>query len=91
MKPISFAGHNRVYGKTLPAVNHLPVFMSDGGVAVSCWRMSWRERAAVLLRGVVWVVMVTKGKTPMPHGVRVSNPLIRRSALHFVNSAEGKK
>jgi len=68
MKPISFSEVNgtvadgRVNPTTPDSPLDLPVYR-DGKEILSCWRPSWRERIAILIRGRVWLVVAT----PLTH------------------------
>ena len=41
-----------------PDVEDLPVLLMDGAHSVSCWRLTWRERLAVLFTGVAWLSVI---------------------------------
>ena len=51
---------------------------SDGREQISCWRLSWRERLAVLFSGRVWLRVI--GRQP-PVCVEGSNPFSRAPVL----------
>jgi hypothetical protein len=78
MKPIDFPGSNTVFAKDQPEYQPLPAYADSGnrGMVVTCWKMSWKQRWAVLMTGHVWVHQITF-KNPLqpqfldvnPHGV----------------------
>ena len=54
MKPIEFKGMNGTAAKDQPPYQPLPMYRDDKYV-VSCWKMSWRERAKALWTGQIWM------------------------------------
>ncbi len=61
IRPIPFSESNGTLGGgpaakygTADDVVDLPVFRG-GGVIVSCWQLSWRDRLSLLWRGRVWL------------------------------------
>jgi len=50
-----------VFAKDQPPYKPLPLILSDNGVALSRWRMSWKERLQVLLHGNIWVKVIHGG------------------------------
>ena len=38
-------------------IGDLPTYGGEGGVHVSCWKLSWRERLRVLWTGRVWLLV----------------------------------
>ena len=55
MKPIPFNEINCTYqGPKNGELGNLDAYKGDGEV-ISKWKMTWRERLQVLLRGTVWV------------------------------------
>ena len=71
MKPIEFDGVNCVYAKDQPEYLPLPVRRSDDGKVLSCWRMNWWERVAVLLTGCVWLELWTFNNPLQPQRLMV--------------------
>lgn len=71
MKPISFPEANKNlqpsgkrYSENIESVHPLPIW-TDGEQCVSLWRLSWRERIGILLRGTLWV-QVLSGNSQLP-------------------------
>ena len=68
MIPCDFPQSNRTLkkppGMTEAECGELKVF-SDGQQCISYWRLSWRERLALLWRGHIWL-SVRNGKTQPP-------------------------
>jgi len=80
MKPTDFAQRNGLlgggpgatYGAT-EAVIDLPVHRGNGQIT-SCWKLTWRERFALLWRGRVWLIVLS-ARTHAPVCVQVESPL----------------
>ncbi len=76
MTPTTFQGVDVVLGaptnwdsETHGPCDGLPIMRRDG-VCISRWSLSWRERFAVLFRGVVWC-HVASGDTQPPISLTV--------------------
>lgn len=70
MKPTKFDLANKTlnpsgaqYSENVVGVESLHVW-SDGEQAVSCWRMTWRERLSAMIYGRVWVAVLAGGTQP---------------------------
>jgi len=63
MKPVNFEEANTKL--VAPDCADLPVF-TDGSQVLSCWRMSFKERASALLLGRAWLNIRTKENTHPP-------------------------
>ncbi len=69
MKPIKFPEHNCVYAEDQPDYIPLPVYKvheSPQGEAISCWKLSWRERIKLLFTGKLWWCTSTFHKPLQP-------------------------
>jgi len=57
----SFPEVNTVFAKDQPQYRPLPAHrdMSDEGTITFCWKLTWRERFAVLFGGVIWQQVLT--------------------------------
>jgi len=66
MNPIKFGEVNVEFAKDQPEYNTLPAFRSDDGIVVTCWRLSFKERIYVLLKGNIWLSMMTFNKPLTP-------------------------
>ena len=61
-KPTSFPQSNHVWHgwkdrPGQPDVDDLPSFR-DGNETISCWRLSWLERLAILFTGRAWLYVI---------------------------------
>lgn len=69
MKPIKFPEHNIVFAEDQPEYEPLPAFydtQSNEGYVISCWKLSWRERLRILIKGELWVSLLTFHKPLTP-------------------------
>jgi len=48
------------------------------GRVTCCWRFSWRERLAILFRGVLWHQILTFNSPLQPQCLTVDKPDLRR-------------
>jgi hypothetical protein len=64
-------GPPEAYGTDGPVLD-LPVYIG-GGEIISRWRLTWRERLAVLIGGDVWL-RVLAARTQPPVCLQVENP-----------------
>lgn len=72
MKPIEFPEaiknlqpSGKQYSENVIDVKALPIW-TDGEQCVSLWKMSWRERLAMLFRGTIWVQVLTSKPSQPP-------------------------
>lgn len=63
-----------VYAKDQPEYNPLPVFKDENGTVVSRWRLTWRERLCVLLRGDVYLTVMTFNRPLQPVRLETEPP-----------------
>lgn len=66
MRAIEFPEHNIVFAKDQPEYQPLPARKTDDGKVTSCWRLTWRERLAVLFGGRVYVTQLTFNQSLQP-------------------------
>jgi hypothetical protein len=59
-------GQHVVYAANQPEYNPLPVWKRESGQVVSRWRLSWRERWAVLRGRDLYVEVLTFGHPLQP-------------------------
>lgn len=59
MKPTKFKECNVTFAKDQPEYNQLPAFMDEKGEVVTCWKFTFRERLRILLKGEVWLCLLT--------------------------------
>ena len=76
MTPVAFKGHNQVLAKNQKEYRPLPVYLDPDGIVVSCWRLTWWERATLLVTGRVWVMQKTFGEYLQPQLLATTNPLV---------------
>lgn len=82
MKLIEFPEQTVVIAKDQPQYLPLPahVFPADQeGRIAFCWQLTWRERLAVLLRGVLWHQVLTFGQPLQPQLLGVEKPEMAES------------
>lgn len=82
MKLIEFPEQTVVIAKDQPQYNPLPAhrFKADPqGKIAFCWRLTWRERIAVLLQGVVWQQVLTFNKSLQPQLLSTEKPEMENS------------
>lgn len=75
MKPIKFPGQNIVFAEHQPEYQPLPAFISDDGIVVSCWRLTFRERLRMLFTGRIYLLSMTFNRPLQPLLPSVDNPL----------------
>ena len=76
MDLIEFPEQTVVIAKDQPASRPLPAhrFAGPDGRIACCWRLTWRERLAVLLRGRIWHQVLTFGAPLQPQRLTVEKP-----------------
>lgn len=69
MKPIKFKEQNNELSKpesmTDEECSSLPVFLTDEGTCISCWKASFWDRVKFLFHGKIWLGVVS-GTTQPP-------------------------
>jgi hypothetical protein len=73
MKPSSFPQSNVVFAKDQPEYLPLPAYRNDRET-ISRWQLTWRERLAVLLGGVIWLRQCNFGQPLQPQLPQVKTP-----------------
>jgi hypothetical protein len=63
-----------VYAKDQPEYIPLPVIKSAQGHVVSRWKLTWRERMAVLFGRHLWVTMLTFNQPLQPIKLDIGRP-----------------
>ncbi len=76
MRPIEFAQQTDVIAKDQPQYQPLPVFYGPGPdfEAISCWKLTWRERFKLLFSGILWNRQMTWGHPFQPVVLEVEHP-----------------
>lgn len=65
-----------IYAKHQPEYNPLPSICTAEGIAISRWRLSWRERLRILFRGNLWLHVHTFGQPLQPVLLETTAPEI---------------
>ncbi len=76
MKLIEFKGQNTVIAKNQPPYAPLPAHRFEDGRVVFCWKLTWKERIAVLIRGVLWHQVLTFKMPIQPQLITTDKPEI---------------
>lgn len=81
MNPIKFKHQNCTYAENQPEYMPLPAHKSPDGIVTSCWYLSWSERLVILLKGRVWISMLTFNNSLQPLLPTVDNPFTNPKAM----------
>lgn len=78
MQLVEFPEQTVVYAKDQPEYLPLPAHQVPGreGEIICCWRLSWRERLQLLLRGRIWHSVLTFHQPLQPQMLHVRKPLM---------------
>ena len=77
MQAVNFPEANRVYAEHQPEYERLPAHIDKRdphGTLTCCWRLTWRERLAVLFRGALWHQVLTFHRPLQPQLLAVDKP-----------------
>lgn len=77
MELIDFPGRNVIFAENQPECMPLPAhrdLQDPQGLITCCWRLSWRERLRVLLRGEIWHQVLTFHAPLQPQLLTVERP-----------------
>lgn len=74
MTLMEFPEQTVVIAKDQPEYRPLPAYRSPDGRIVCCWRLTWRERLSVLLRGKLWHQVLTFNGPLQPQLLSVEKP-----------------
>lgn len=66
-----------VFAKDQPQYQPLPAYRDPNGVVVSRWRLTWRERLRIFLRGNLWLQLHTFNQPLTPSMLTVSEPEVQ--------------
>lgn len=88
MYPVDFPEANTVYAEHQPEYLNLPAYKTDGGMVTSCWRLSWRERLIVLLRGRVYSSVLTFNRPLQPQRLTIA-PLLNEEPAEDEDENDG--
>ncbi len=77
MTPIEFPEQSVIIAKDQPEYLPLPAHRFAGdysGRIAFCWQLTWRERIAVLLRGILWHEVLTFNQPLQPQFITTEKP-----------------
>lgn len=74
MSPITFTGSNIVFGDGQPQYRPLPAHLADDGRLTCCWKLTWRERAVIFFKGIIWHQVLTFNQRLQPQLLGVRKP-----------------
>lgn len=74
MTPVKFPGSNVVFAENQPEYLPLSAHKGDDGVVTFCWRLTLRERFALLFRGLLWHQVMTFGHALQPQSLSATRP-----------------
>jgi hypothetical protein len=77
MKLVEFPEVTTTFAKDQPQYRKLPAYRyqhDDEGRIVFCWKLSWKERFAVLFGGVLWHQVLTYNRPLQPQKLDIDKP-----------------
>ena len=91
MKPVSpvlrgSEPYEVVYAKDQPQYNPLPTIRSSEGIVLSRWKLTWKERFKVLLRGNVYLFQMTFNRALQPVSIEIEPPKDTQEAIDAANA-----
>jgi len=75
MNPKNFPEVNTVIAKNQPEYRPIPAHVSSYFVVTFCWKLSFRERLAVLFNGELWHQVRTFDRPLQPQKLTVEKPI----------------
>ena len=75
MIPIEFPEQTIVWAKDQPPYLPLPAY-TDDEQTISCWRLTWRERFMVLVKGQLWLRQMNFGRALQPQSPSIESPFV---------------
>lgn len=78
MTPVRFPEQNVVFAEDQPQYQPLPAYRGPApvGEVISCWRLTWRERLRLLVRGRLWLRQLTFGDLLQPQLPTTERPFL---------------
>lgn len=73
MQPIEFPEQTMVWAKDQPPYLPLPAFVNERET-ITLWKLTWRERLGVLLKGQFWLRQMNFGAPLQPQAPTVQSP-----------------
>ncbi len=74
MKAIEFTECNATYAENQPEYLNLPVHKAEDGLITTCWKLSFIDKIKVLLKGKVFLQVLTFNKSLQPLRMLVRKP-----------------
>ena len=77
MKPLRFKESNMVYAENQDEYLNLPAYRDDSdpqGKIICCWEATLRERVKFLIKGRLWLSVLTFGRSLQPLLPDVNTP-----------------
>jgi len=75
MDVVYFEGINCIFAEDQPQYRPLPTHRDNENIITSCWRLSFRERIRVLIKGRVYLQLKTFGEPLQPQLMFTINPV----------------
>jgi len=76
MKPTKFYGANCTFAENQPEYLPLPAHKTKDGTVISCWKLTWMERLAILITGRLWISVLTFNKPLQPQLPSIDTPFV---------------
>lgn len=76
MTPTAFPEQNRVWAENQPPYLPLPAYTNETET-ISCWQLTWRERAKVFFTGRLWLRQMNFGAALQPQAPCIDKPFER--------------
>jgi hypothetical protein len=73
--PIEFPEQTIIWAKNQPPYLPLPAY-TDETQTISCWRLSWRERFMVVVKGQLWLRQMNFGCALQPQSPSIESPFV---------------
>jgi len=68
----------RIYAKDQPEYLPLPSRVDRNGVVITCWKLTWRERLTILLRGTFFLTLLTFNHPLQPIQCSIDKPEVEK-------------
>ena len=74
MRAIEFPEANTIFAKNQPQYLQLPAHRSNDGTVTTCYKLTWRERVAILFGGELWLQLLTFNKPLQAQRITIEKP-----------------
>ena len=74
MKPIKFKECNITFAKSQKQYLSLPAYRTNTGDVTTHWKLSWKERIKVLIKGKIYLQILTFNKSLQPVKILTEKP-----------------